>query len=144
MLFIYYFHLEPSRKSVGYIRQWKRWPGSQFLVSVLWEQFAVFYYMDIGSEVCVDILVLWIILFVKYFWVGYCCEILSSNSNSNSTFIALNLCQQADSKAQQTKSVYKNSISIDGIKVGTTEQPRIWRLRWICLAEQILFLTVSH
>ena len=44
-----------------------------------------------------------------------------SSSNSNSTFIALNLHQQADSKAQQPNHCSK-SISMDGIKVSTAEQ----------------------
>ena len=37
----------------------------------------------------------------------------NSNSNSNWTFIALNLPKQEDSKAQQTKSSQQNSVSRD-------------------------------
>ena len=33
-------------------------------------------------------------------------SLLNTNSNSNSTFIALNLCQKADSKAHHTKTLF--------------------------------------
>ena len=34
------------------------------------------------------------------------CGLTFSNSNSNSTFIALNLCQKTDSKAHHTKTLF--------------------------------------
>ena len=43
---------------------------------------------------------------MNYLITGVVHGVHNSNSNSNSTFIALNLCQKTDSKAHHTKTLF--------------------------------------
>ena len=49
----------------------------------------------------------------KLKWAVHCRLLPVGDSNSNWTFIALNLPKQEDSKAQQNKSSQQNSVSRD-------------------------------
>ena len=73
--------------------------------------------------------------------VPHTCTMHMRNSNSNSTFIALNLCQRADSKAQWTKH---NSISISRDVARVMHHGRQWNIlsetmERVCLVVQVCF-----
>ena len=69
-----------------------------------------------------------------------------SNSNSNWTFIALNLPKQEDSKAQQNKK-QSTKFCVQGHNRGRTPRrtPGGWfRLGWICFGVQVGFKLFSE
>ena len=49
-----------------------------------------------------------------------------SNSNSNRTFIALNLHSQQILRRNDIKTITRKAMSMDGIWVSTTEQPELY------------------
>ena len=57
---------------------------------------------------------------------------VNSNSNSNSTFIALNLCQKTDSKAHHTKTLFniQKSETLQG-SAPRRKQKEIGNLGWV-------------
>ena len=70
----------------------------------------------------------------------------NSNSNSNWTFIALNLPKQEDSKAQQNKK-QPTKFCVQGHNRGRTPRrtPGGWfRLGWICFGVQVGFKLFSE
>ena len=60
------------------------------------------------------------------------------NSNSNSTFIALNLCQKADSKAHHTKTLFNihKPETLQG-SAPRRKQEEIGNLGWICFSKKV-------
>ena len=70
---------------------------------------------------------------------------LYSNSNSNWTFIALNLPKQEDSKAQQNKK-QSTKFCVQGHNRGRTPRrtPGGFRLGWICFGVQVGFKLFSE
>ena len=59
-------------------------------------------------------------------------------SNSNSTFIALNLCQKADSKAHHTKTLFNihKPETLQG-SAPRRKQVEIGNLGWICFSKEV-------
>ena len=60
------------------------------------------------------------------------------NSNSNSTFIALNLCQKTDSKAHHTKTWFyiKKPETLQG-SAPRRKQKEIGNLGWVCFSKEV-------
>ena len=61
-----------------------------------------------------------------------------SNSNSNGTFIALNLCQKTDSKAHHTKTLF--NIHKPETLQGSTpwrKQEEIGNIEWVCFSKEV-------
>ena len=59
------------------------------------------------------------------------------NSNSKSTFIALNLCQKTDSKAHHTKNLVRYSSTRDIAGVSTAERAEEWKIRVDMLSKEV-------
>ena len=61
-----------------------------------------------------------------------------SNSNSNSTFIALNLCQKTDSKAHHTKTLFniQKQETMQG-SAPQRKQEEFGNLGWICFSKEV-------
>ena len=59
------------------------------------------------------------------------------NSNSKSTFIALNLCQKADSKAHHTKTLFNfhKAETLQGS--APRRKQEIGNLGWICFSKEV-------
>ena len=60
------------------------------------------------------------------------------NSNSNSTFIALNLCQKTDSKAHHTKTLFniEKPDTLQG-SAPRRKQREIGNLGWVCFSKEV-------
>ena len=61
-----------------------------------------------------------------------------SNSNSKSTFIALNLCQKTDSKAYHTKTLFNihKPETLQG-SASRRKQEEIGNLGWVCFSKEV-------
>ena len=59
-------------------------------------------------------------------------------SNSNSTFIALNLCQKTDSKAHHTKTLFniQKPETLQG-SAPRRKQKAIGNLGWVCFSKEV-------
>ena len=60
------------------------------------------------------------------------------HSNSNSTFIALNLCQKTDSKAHHTKTLFniQKPETLQG-SAPRRKQKEIGNLGWVCFFKEV-------
>ena len=60
------------------------------------------------------------------------------NSNSNSTFIVLNLCQKTDSKAHHTKTLFniQKPETLQG-SAPRRKQKEIGNLGWVCFSKEV-------
>ena len=72
---------------------------------------------------------------LRWFCDGY---LKDSNSNSNSTFIALNLCQKTDSKAYHTKTLFniQKPETLQG-SAPRRKQKEIRNLGWVCFSKEV-------
>ena len=59
------------------------------------------------------------------------------NSNSNSTFIALNLCQKTDSKVHQTKTFNIHKPETLQGSAAWRKQEEIENLGWVCFSKEV-------
>ena len=62
----------------------------------------------------------------------------SFSSNSNSTFIALNLCQKTDSKVHHTKILFniQKPETLQG-SAPRRKQEEIGNLEWVCFSKEV-------
>ena len=60
------------------------------------------------------------------------------NSNSNSTFIVLNLCQKTDSKAHHTRTLFniQKPETLQG-SAPRRKQKEIGNLGWVCFSKEV-------
>ena len=65
-------------------------------------------------------------------------QVLCIHSNSNRTFITLNLCQKADSKVHHTKTLFNihKPETLQG-SPPLRKQEEIGNLGWICFSKEV-------